>query len=458
MLCAESVFIRTFGQQGRTVIFHANQAESVFLYFSEIEGLRVVDRDNNPVGILFDILIEPMGKYARAKTLVVAGGGTPRSRAFLEWEKVAEIVPQHLRLNVGAAEVSFVKDTNHKSDLSLRQDILDQQVVDTNNQNVIRVNDIHLLQAEQNLVVAHVDIGLRGIVRRLGFEKCVDGLVGLFRKNSSYLAKPRLIAWKHIQPLSINPVSMTIKVDVSQKHLTEIPAADLSEIMLELAPPYRTALFKTLDTAVKSRLFVVLDFKDQESLLEDLGEKEGVELLSHLPPDEAADFLGELPKATSRKMLGLMETKSAKMLSVLLGYSGESAGGIMTTQYIAVPEEGTVADALKVIREKTAQPEAVSNVFIVDSENHLKGATSLLRLIAADPALGVVKAAFKRTVNIHVDDDVKKIALLMDKYKIHVLPVVDANNVLAGIITIDDILSRLVAIAWRRSRRRKQLL
>lgn len=439
------------------MFFHANSVESVFLYFSEIEGLRVVDKDNSPVGVLFDILIEPMGKYARAKTLVIAGRGAPRSWAVLEWEKVAEISCQHLRLSVGSAAIAFVKNFNHKTDLSLRQDILDQQVVDTNNQNVIRVNDIHLLQAEQNLVVAHVDIGLRGIVRRLGFEKCVDGIVGLFGRNSSYLTKPRFIAWKHVQPLSINPVSMTIKVDVSQKQLTEIPAADLGEIMLELAPPYRTALFKTLDMAAKSQLFVILDFKDQRSLLEDLGEKEGVELLSRLPPDEAADFLGELPKATAHTMLGLMETKSAKMLSSLLGYSGESAGGIMTTQYIAVPEETTVAETLRIVREKTAQAEAVSNVFIVDPEHRLKGTTSLLRLIAADAASAVMKAAFKKTINIHVDDDVKKIALLMDRYKIHTLPVVDANNVLAGIITIDDVLSRLVTIAWRRSHKRKQI-
>ena len=431
--------------------------DSMFVFFSKLQGVRVLDKDENCLGELEDIIIEPLGKYARAKELVITRGVFPKTLAAVPWPQVASISYRCIRLKQIAQEVRFSDTVDHHNDLSLRQDILDQQVVDTNNHNVIRVNDIHLLMADQDLVVAHVDIGLRGIVRRLGYEKIIDFFVHFFNKNADYLKRPRLISWKHIQPLSINPVSMTVKVDVSQKELLEIPAADLSEIMLDLAPKHRIALFKSLDIVTKSKLFTTLDFKEQKSLLEDLNERESVEILNNLPTDEAVDFLGELPKTTTNKILGLMESKNAKMLSTLLGYAGESAGGLMTTEYIAVSEQASIEETLRIIKEKTPKAETIQNIYITDKENHLLGSTVLRRLIIADPADNLMKAALKKTVSIHIDDDVKKIALLMDKYKIYALPVVDASNVLVGIITIDDIFSRLVTIAWRRASKKKQL-
>ncbi len=439
------------------MVLNYPKKDSMFIFFSELEGVNIIDKDNNTVGIFYDMIIEPIGKYARSKILIVGTGSWQKSYASVEWSHVSEVTQDGIRLDLACSGLSFLPVLDHKSELSLRQDILDQQVVDTNNQNVIRVNDIHMLLADRDLVVAHVDIGLKGIVRRLGFESFIDTVVKLFNKNSDYLYKPRLISWKHIQPLSINPVSMTVKVDVSSKQLLDIPAADLSEIMLELSPKHRLALFKTLDIVTKSQIFSLLDIKEQKSLLEDLGQKESVEILNHLPTDEAVDFLGELPQATVHNVLGLMESKNAKMLSTLLGYSGESAGGLMTTEYIAVHEASTIEETLRIIKEKTLKAETIQNIYIVDQENHLKGSTVLRRLIIADPLDNVMKAALKKTVSIHVDDEVKKIALLMDKYKIYTLPVVDALGVLAGIITIDDIFSRLVTIAWRRARKKKQL-
>ena len=432
------------------------QTESMFVFFSEIQDVKILDREDHFLGRLYDIVITPIGKYAKAKALIIEKNGFPKSWATLEWHCVSRISKEGVWLNVGVSDLKFLTTLNHKTDLSLRQDILDQQVVDTNNQNVIRVNDIHLLMAEQDLVVAHVDIGLRGIVRRLGFEKFVDACVRFFKRNASYLQKPRLISWKHIQPLSFNPASMTIKVDVSQKELLEIPVADLSEIMLDLSRRHRLALFKTLNIATKSQLLTVLDFKEQKSLLEEMDEQEAVEILNHLPTDEAVDLLGELPRTRVHKILGLMESKNAKMLCTLLGYSGESAAGLMTTEYIAVPSTATIEEALATIKEKTPEAETIQNIFIIDLENRLLGSTVLRRLIVGNPQDNIMKAAFKKTVSIFMEDEVKKIALLMDKYKIYTLPVVDTANVLVGIITIDDIFSRLVSIAWRRSKKKMQ--
>ncbi len=431
--------------------------DSVFVFFSQIHGLKILDKNGRRLGYLHDIIVEPMGKYARSKILVISKGALRKSLAIVDWCNICEVTPRYIRLSLEAGDLQFNASVSIKTDLSLRQDILDQQVVDTNNQNVIRVNDIHFLQADQDLVLAHVDIGLRGIVRRLGFEKAIDWLINLVNKNALYLHKPRFIPWHYIQPLSINPVSRTIKVDVSQKELAKIPPEELSEIMLELAPQHRVALFKTLDIVTKTQLLVTLDFKSQQSLLEDLAEKDAVEILNHLPADEAVDLLAALPRKKTDKILSLMESKNAKMLSTLLGYSGESAGGLMTTEYIAVLQSATIEQALNIVKEKTPRAETIQNIYIVDHEGHLVGTTFLRRLIIANTGENIMMAALKKTVKIHTDDDVKKIALLMDKYGVAVLPVVDESNILVGIITIDDIFSRLVSIAWRRSKKKNHI-
>ncbi len=228
-------------------------------------------------------------------------------------------------------------------------------------------------------------------------------------------------------------------------------------MMLDLTPQHRLALFKTLELGAKAQLFRALEFKEQKSLLEDLSETEAVEVLNQLPSDEAVDFLGELPNTSVSKILGQMETKNARMLSKLLGYASESAGGLMTTEFIAVPATFSIGETLRVVKEKTPKAETIQSVYIVDAENHLVGVTFLRRLIIADPADNVMKAALKKVVSIRPEDDVKKIAMLMDKYGYSVLPVVDAANVLAGIITIDDIFSRLVTIAFRRAHRKKDI-
>lgn len=431
--------------------------DSVFIFFSQIHGLKILDKNGCLAGFLHDIIVEPMGKYARSKMLVISRGVLHKVWTVVDWHHISEVTPRHIRLNLEGKDLTFNDVVAIKTDLSLRQDILDQQVVDTNNQNVIRVNDIHFLQADQELVLAHVDIGIRGIIRRLGFEKAIDGLVALVNKNAPYLHKPRFIPWHYIQPLSINPVSRTIKVDVSQKELAKIPPEELSEIMLELAPQHRVALFKTLDIVTKAQLLTTLDFKSQLSLLEDLAEKDAVEILNHLPADEAVDLLAALPRRKTDSILSLMESKNAKMLSTLLGYSGESAGGLMTTEYIAVPQTATIEQALNIIKEKTPKAETIQNIYIVDQEGRLVGTTFLRRLIIANISDNVMLAALKKTVMIHTDDEVKKIALLMDKYNIAALPVVDENRILVGIITIDDIFSRLVSIAWRKSKKKSKI-
>ncbi len=422
----------------------------IFTYFSHLMDKAVIDKNGKQVGELYDIVVKPTAVYPQSSHLIIRRGFPNRKYALILWSDIMDMDNKEIRLKIDKTKMTFAEKHNNKEELTLRRDILDQQVVDTYNHKVIRVNDIHLLSVDLHLMIAHVDISLRGLIRRLGFEKAADFLLRLFNKNADYLKTEHLISWKHIQPLSINPVSMTIKVDFPQKQLSSIPAADLGEIFLDLNIKHQIALFKSLDLNTKARIFANIDFKTQKSLIEEIDNKEVTEILNAIPTDDATDFLEKLPREMTERFLNLMESKQSKKLSQLLGYSSDSAGGLMTTEYMAFPKDTNVEAALKQIKERTFKTEPAQFVYILDENNRLIGATNFRRLILSNPQEPIQNAAFPKTYFVHLDSSVKEVAYLMDKYKYYVIPVIDENNLMQGIITVDDILGQVISIAWRR--------
>jgi len=434
-------------------------ANKMFIYFSELLDKPVLDSNNNEIGRIYDIILKPSAVYPQSASLVVHKGFLNRKYAVISWENIKDIdiYSQEARLRVEKQKLVFEEKQDNKGELTLRRDILDQQVVDTHNHKVIRINDIHLLFVEEALMVAHVDISTRGLIRRLGFEKIADFLVSLFNKNSPYLNTEQLISWKYIQPLSINPASMTIKVNVPEKQFSSIPAADLGEIFLDLNIKQQLTFFQSLDAQTQARVFTNIDFKTQKSLVEDLQPRQIAELLNNIPSDEATDFLEKLPKDMAEHILSFIETKYAKKLSQLLGYSSDSAGGLMTAEYTVFIKDTPVEAALKQIKERVYKVEPAQYVYIVDENNRLVGTTNFRRLILANPRELIQNVAFPKTYFVHLGSSVKEVAYLMEKYKYYTIPVVDEDHVLQGIITVDDILSQLIAFAWRRLKKIKIL-
>lgn len=429
----------------------------MFIYFSYLMDRAVIDKNGELVGTLYDIIVKPTEVYPLSSHLIIRKGFPNREYALIAWADILNIEDKEIKLLIDKSKIIYREKHNNKEELTLRRDILDQQVVDTYNHKVIRVNDIHLLHVDHSLMIAHVDISAKGLFRRLGFEKFINFLFGLVNRNSNYLKKEYLISWKHIHPLSINPVSMTIKVDLPHKQLSSIPAADLGEIFLDLNITHQIALFKSLDLNTKAKIFTHIDFKAQKSLIEELDNKEIVEVLNSVPSDDATDFLEKLPKDKINELLNLMESKQSNKLSQLLGYSSDSAGGLMTAEYIAFTKDTTIEAALKQIKERSFKVEPAQFVYIIDEERRLIGSTNFRRLIATEPQETIQKAAFPKTYFVHLDSSVKEVAYLMDKYKYYAIPVIDANNVLQGIITVDDILSQLISFAWRRLKKIKIL-
>lgn len=430
-------------------------AAKMFIYFSQLMDKPVIDKNRRPVGEIYDIVVKPSQVYPQSDLLVIRRGFPNRQYAAVKWSDIFEMDDKETWLKIEKDKLKFYDSHNNKEELTLRRDILDQQVVDTHNHKVIRVNDIHLLFVDHALMIAHVDITTKGLIRRLGFEKLVDFLVDIARPGSDYLRKEHLISWKYIQPLSINPVSMSIKVDVPGKQFNAIPSADLGDIFLDLNIKHQMALFRSLDVNTRARIFVNLDFKTQKLVIEELKDSESAELLNSIASDEATDFLEKLPREKTSHYLGLMESRYSKKLSQLLGYANDTAGGLMTAEYLAFPQNMPIEEVLKQIKERKFKVEPVQFVYLLDEANHLMGATNFRRLLLANPHDTLQSAAYPKIYSVHLNSSIKEVAYLMEKYKYYVVPVVDDNQVIQGIITMDDILSQVIAIAWRRLKKIK---
>ncbi|OGW93349.1 MAG: hypothetical protein A3K16_01675 [Omnitrophica bacterium RIFCSPLOWO2_01_FULL_45_24] len=428
------------------------RAAAMFVNFSGLLNKDVLDAGRRIIGKMWDISAKMSEVYPKSDELIIRKGFFKRVYASVPFSTVSEI-EEEIVLSLKSEDIKFLP-ASKEYEFLLRRDILDQQVVDTYNRKVIRVNDIHLLRIDHELMVAHVDIGLRGLVRRLGWEKAADFCVRFLKGNANYLKKDDWVSWKYIQPVAVNSAGMTMKLSVSQKQLSSIPAADLGEIMRDLNFNQRMALFMALEIRTKAKIFENLEFEDQKAILEELDKKEAAQVITHMSSDEATDLLGKLPRNTVENILTLMSSDRAKKLSTLLGYSSDSAGGLMITEYVSMSAAMSVEAAIEYIKNQTREFETVPYIYIVDVTHRLIGVTSIRKLLFADPKDAITNTVFPATIYVHLNDSVKEVAHLMEKYKISALPVVDENKVLHGIITMDDILSQVISIAWRKRPRK----
>jgi len=422
-------------------------AATMFLNYSGILKKEILDSAGKFVGKVWDISVKSGEVYPTSGELIIKKGLFKKRYASVPWASISDITDD-ITLNLKSEDIKF-SPAIKEYEFLLKRDILDQQVVDTYNHKVRRVNDIHLLRVDHELMIAHVEIGLRGIIRRLGWEKWIDFLVRLINRNAKYLQREDLVSWKYVQPVVIS-AGMTMKLSVSSKQLLSIPAADLGEIMLDLNLNQRIALFRTLDIKTKAKIFENLEFEEQKVILKELDKKESAQIVTNMSPDEAADLLEKLPPETVKNLLTLMESNRAKKLSTLLGYASDSAGGLMTTEFVSMAENTPVSSAIDSIKNQTREFETVFYIYIIDDKNHLKGITNLRRLLIANPQDIILNTAFPKILSVHLNDSAKEVAYIMDKYKVSAIPVVDENKILHGIITIDDVLGQVISIAWRK--------
>jgi magnesium transporter len=409
------------------------------IYLSKAIGRPVLDANSESIGRIDDLIVAVGDRYPPVTGLVVT---TDRRRIHLPWAQVATFDASGARLSTPTIDIT--KFHQRPNEILLRADLLDKQIVDIDGRKVVRVNDLRLDEIEGRFRLVAVDVGAAGLVRRLGIE----GPYRVLARNLRLPLPERYIDWEDVDPVETSIAS--IKLRVPHAGLAELHPADLASIIDQLAPRDRAGVLASLDDEAAADAIEEMDPETQVEVLEDLAPERAADILEEMSPDDAADLVADLSDETREEILALMERDEAEELGELLRYPEESAGGHMTTEFVAVPATLTAGETIERLRELEPDAETIYYVYVVDGSGRLVGVLSLRDLIVAHPETRISDVMIPEPVTVGILDDQDVVAQVVARYNLLAVPVVDASGRLAGIVTVDDAIDTFLPSGWRR--------
>jgi len=413
--------------------------EPQLLFLTELLGLKVYDLKGRKIGVVKDAALVPLIDPVRIDRFLVGGGW---SWLTVRYDQVESISMAGIRLR----DENLTPYHSDEYMLRLRRDLLDQQIIDAQGRKVVRINDLTFElrhgngngHAGDQLWVLEVDIGIRSIFRRV-----LQGVLSpAWIRRLQVRIPPHSIRWEFCNILEPDP-QRRLRLNISNRLLETMHPADLADIVEDLGPQDREAIFENIDSEVAADTLSEVDPDIQASILESLEAEKAADIVEEMAPDQAADVLAELEEETSEEILEEMESDPKSEVEELLEFEEDTAGGMMNTEYVALLEGATVADALAALRNNEELLESLNTIFLVDSEDHLKAAVPLARLFLHEGATELKTLAADSLISVPVKEQQDRVTELFDKYNLLALPVVGEDGKMAGVITADDIISVL---------------
>jgi len=407
------------------------------IFLSDFLRAEILDQRQQYVGRVGELVAQLIEPFPVVRQVVLRGG----KKAF-PWSEVRSFENRELVLKVTKEELALGEP--EADGVWLARDILDKQIVDTDGRRVVRVNDLQLSSMSGSLIVVGVDIGGRGLLRRLGLEGTGKAIAHGFRREWAQ----KLIAWDAVDPVASNLES--VKLRISHQKLAKMHPADIADVVERLAAPERLAIFASLDEETAAETLEEMSPEDQAEILERLDDERAADILEEMGPDEAADLLADLPEERVEALLDKMRQADADEVEELLNYEEDTAGGLMTTEYVTVTSDMTAAEAIDRLRELEPEAEQVYYVYAVDHRENLLGVLSLRDLIVSQPGKLVGDIMIDKVVHVALDTPARDVAEVMRKYNLLAVPVTDLDGHLEGMVTVDDVMDTVLEGAGRR--------
>ena len=407
-------------------------------YLSEIQHRKVIEPNGNEVGTLKDLAVIAQGQFPAVQWAILATGDGER---VVKWTDMAQEIG-HLRIRArreGGTDPILPPEA-----LLLSRDLLDKQIVDTHGAKIVRVNDLQLSEVDGQLRLVGADVGLRGLLRRVGAENIAERVVGIAGRKL-----PRgIIPWHLVEPLDASGAN--VRIAVPRTKLALLHPADIADIVEEMAADERRAVFEQLDVATAAEALSEVEPEMQASIVSDLDDERAADILEEMAPDEAADLLQDLSEERRDELVELMEKEEKQDVEELLTHDEDSAGGIMTTDFISLPEEFTAQQAIERLRELKPDPELTYYLYVVDGQGRLDGVISLRDLVVSNPDATLREVMDPHVLKVEATTPKEEVASLIAKYDLLALPVVDARRKLLGTVTVDDVVEIMLPRGWKK--------
>ena len=404
------------------------------LYLSQVLGRPIRDLEGERVATIKDVIVRLGADDHPPVTGLVAR--YRRRDFFLSRWRVSELNQQGVRLNSDILDLRpFLR---REGEVLLARDVLDKQLIDVDGKRVVRVNDVQIIETSSDWRVTGADVSLQGLWRRLAPK----GFVGAGRTVE-------VLDWADVGYLATD--AATVQLKSSSDKLSRLHPVEIARLAEALSYHHGSEVVESLDDETAAETLEEMPAEHQARILSDMDEERAADILEWMSPDEAADVLGDLPEEKAEELLGLMEGEEQADVAELLPYEDDTAGGLMTTEFVTLPRQLTVGEALARLREMAETPNMIYYLYVVEAENswRLCGVIALRSLILAEPSMPLEEVMRTEFQKATPDEAANEVAQRIAEYNLLALPVVDDSQDILGIITVDDAMEILLPKDWR---------
>jgi CBS domain-containing protein len=401
------------------------------LYLSQILGRPIADAVGEHIAVIKDVIV----RYGSEDYPPVIGliARYRRRDFFMPQSKISELNEKGAKMN--STILDLRPFTRREGEVLLNKDVLDNQLIDANGKRVVRVNDVQLIETGGLWRVSGADISLQGFVRRL----MPQGFFGSRRPVE-------VLDWADVGYLATDTATATVQLKSSKDKLSRLHPVEIAQLAETLSPIHRTEIVEALDDEIAADTLEEMSTEAQARILEEMDKERAADLLEEMSPDDAVDVLGEMDEEKAQELFDLMEDEEKADVAELMSFEHDTAGGLMTTEFVTFPKNLTVGEAIARLREMAETPNMIYYLYVVEEENSWKlaGLITLRTLILADPTYTLEQVMRDQFQFAHPSDSVEEVAQTISEYNLLALPVIDDEGDIAGIVTVDDAMEILL--------------
>ncbi len=401
-----------------------------FIWFSRLLNRPVcIGNIRNRLGKLTDLVFRLSEPHPTAVGIYLEHGwGKPTE--FIPWEQVVSIDDDAIFVKPPENRSSYPPFTDQSGWILVDQHLMGRTVLDTDGRRVEVVNDVHLLHSKGRMIIVHVDVSFNGFLRKWGMG------------NIKWI-KDRLISWRYVQPLSVEDAVTTDAVSLSVKkgEAMDLPGEDLADVLEVLSGKEQEALFSALDSEKAAETLAHAEPRAKRQIIASLRKERAYTILSELSVPQLADLFSVLPHVERENLMGLLPEKQAVKIERILSEREVTADELISQEFVTLPKEMTVGEALRRIKGLGPQFKAISYIYIVTEEKTLMGVIDLRELVLTEDDTLLEEIMVTSVVEAEEKDTREDLVELFLRYHFRMIPVVDAKDKLLGVIYHNDIIA-----------------
>jgi CBS domain-containing protein len=408
----------------------ANEKDYTVLFFSDLLDRRVCEtRRDFRIGKLTDLVFRMGEPYPEAVGIYINHGwGKPSE--LIPWERVVKIEKGTVFVLPPESGEQYPPFVDQPGWLLLNEHLMGKTILDMDGRRIEVVNDVHLLESKGRMILVHVDVSFNGFLRKWGL-------------GWLHVGKDRLISWRYVQPLSIEDAVSGDKVSLSitRNQIRELPSEDLADALEELSGEEQQAVFSALDSEKAAETLVDAEPRAQRQIIANLRQERARTILSKMSVAQLADLFSVLPHDDKTELMAMLPGDQADRVAAILSEQEATARALMSSTFLAMTKETTVAGALRQIRVNRPAPQAISYIYIIaEPDRTLVGVVDLRDLVLSGEEQTLGDLMVWPVVTAEEDDVKEDLADMFSKYHYRMLPVVDKHDHLLGAIQHRDII------------------